>query len=104
MVKSLLEGQKVLEKELNELKAKNVKEEMNKSKLIDQSTQQHYEPHTLIPHNKDKSASNVEQNKDVGRKRSNSITANHSLVVDTGSKEKRGRKGSGMQSKRKDFE
>lgn len=107
MVKSLLEGQKVLEKELNELKAKNVKDEINKSKLIDQSTQQHYSPPlTLIHPSNDKSPSKIDQDREpVGKKRGSSIIANHSLVVgDITSKEKRGRKGSGMQSKRKDFE
>lgn len=40
MVKSLLEGQKVLEKELTELKTKQTKEEANKSKLIEQQYSQ----------------------------------------------------------------
>lgn len=36
MVKSLLEGQKVLVKELTELKTKSTKEEANKSKVYEQ--------------------------------------------------------------------
>lgn len=82
MVKSLLEGQKVLEKELNELKAKNAKDEINKSKLIDQTTQLYESPLLAVPSNHEKPTSNTDLNKDpFGRKRGSSIIANHSFVA-----------------------
>jgi hypothetical protein len=82
MVRSLLEGQKVLEKELNELKAKNAKDEINKSKLINQTTQLYESPLSNFPSNNDKPTVNPDLNKDLdGRKRGSSIIANHSFVA-----------------------
>lgn len=62
---------------------------MNRSKLIEQSANQQYEPPlSLANHSNDKSASNVDQTKDtqISKKRGSSIIANHSFVVEAVSK------------------
>lgn len=104
MVKSLLEGQKVLEKELTELKTKQTKEEANKSKLIEQQYSQFEPPLSFAP--SEKPASRAEKEPSGCRKRTSTNTMNHSLLVAEsskgGSREKRNPKK--QPCRKKDFE